>query len=283
MSTEARLRYRNSMSASAHFDPVSLPPQPLDRRRTRQSFMMNNKRVDPSSFIRQGGSFSKEASSARQAAHKTNFEGGLALPTEDASFRPRRVSLIDPPRAPAGQEEYTFKSGRKMIAQSGPSLDAAALGGGEEGGTDQIANTSFNSGSLNNNSLSMRSLMSPTAGSKKSGSVRTELSTASSPPVHTHIKCNVKARVANNMDSVNITPARKGSRWNRKKSIEAGKAEFLKLCSPKRYGFAAPTREPSTTATGNGSGVAPANKHVKMFEKVACARQAVSPPWATNY
>lgn len=271
--TEARLRYRASMSGGVYLDPCAplatvsaAQKSGLERRRTRQSFSMGGSRIDPSSFIRTGEV--QVMSVARQQFHKTNFENaslGMS-PTEASSAKPRRVSLIDPPRAPPGKEEIQHKIGRKIAKSASPLTGDAA-----------DDNSSFvGSASVNNNSLSLNSVVfSSPQRNQTARSVLSELS----PPIKTHVKVNVQARLANHMDTTVIAPPRKNSRWSRKKSLDASKAAFLQMTSPKKYGFNPPPKVPEPVS---GHGVTKAHPK-KTFQMVVSSRQAVNPPWATDF
>lgn len=286
--TEARLRYKQSMSLSAHFDPVAEAPPGLQRRRSRMSFFEGS-RVEPASYIhtamaspRSEHSLQRTASTlARERVHKTNFEGGVMSPSEQSSARSRKVNQLSTPRTRPMEEDENARSVRagKKVAKN----DLRVVGD-----ESFFSVTSGNGGlgtSVNNHSAGMNSLLFPGRTVTPRGGAPSDLNSSRrsdvlNRSVRTQVKVHTSQHEANHMSTSNIVPpGRKQSRWSRKKSIEAGKAAFLAMTSPKKYGFNKPVKEAVPTT---GHGTAPTTHHRKNFEMVVSARQAVLPPWATD-
>lgn len=309
--SESRARYRSAMQSSAHFDPLASSSLSLSQqqrsRRTRVSMFLSGSRIDPASFIRNSQAASP---SHHQPAHKTSFDGGELIGKEAASLKPRRASLIDPPKAPPGHEEIQPRQGKRisLVEVEAPLSDVVGntslrsnpftITSNEMNQQTTTATPVKNDSLLSlgsstlmkvqagNVSQCVASLLSPQRVSD--GSIRrsgrlsaTQLEETLSPNVRTHVKVNVEANTANHMSTTNIAPARKGSRWSRKKSLEAGKAAFLAMTRPKSYGFQRPPlEEERPRITGNG--VAQERHHRRNFAMVVNARQAVNPPWGTD-
>lgn len=281
--TEARLRYKQSMSLSAHFDPVAEAPPGLQRRRSRMSFFEGS-RVDPSSFIltdmkspRSEHSLQRTASTlARERVHKTNFEGGVMNPSLEASTKSRKVTQLSTPRTRAMEEDESprsLRSGKKIAKADDPVGEWSVASVTGTGGA----------ASVNNNSMGINHLLSPgrtTNRSEVTSALNSSRRSEASQRLRTQVKVHMAQHEANHMNTSNIVPpGRKQSRWSRKKSIDAGKAAFLAMTSPKKYGFNKPPME-APLVTGHGA--APTNLHRKNFPMVVSARQAVLPPWATE-
>jgi hypothetical protein len=240
-------------------------------------------RVDPSSFLhtdmkspRPEHSLQRTASTlARERVHKTNFEGGVMNPSDEASTKSRKVTQLSTPRTRAMEENESPRSVRvgKRIVKS---HDAP--------GEWTVASVASATGtaSINNNSSGINNLLSPGRATTRSdvSALDTSRQSEASRVLRTHVRTHITQHEANHMNTSNIVPpGRKQSRWSRKKSIDAGKAAFLAMTSPKKYGFNKPPQE-APLVTGHGT--APTNLHRRNFEMVVSARQAVLPPWATE-